>query len=62
MAALLRLPGGTDDAAEIVEALLTAADTRDAHAPAQATRWRALAEAIGDGLDALPPPRQDTNT
>ncbi|MFE6284387.1 hypothetical protein [Streptomyces sp. NPDC057877] len=58
MAALLSLPGGTEDAAEIVEALLTAADTRDAHAPIQAVRWRALAEAIGDALDALPKPKQ----
>ena len=56
MAALLRLPGGTDDAAEIVEALLAAADTRDAHAPAQAARWRDLAHDIGDSLDLLPRP------
>ena len=56
MAALLRLPGGPDDAAELVEALLAAANTRDHHAPAQAARWRQLAHDIGDALDTLPPP------
>lgn len=51
----LRLPA-TDDAAEIVEALLAAADTRDETAPAQAARWRGLACDLGDALDTLPRP------
>ncbi|MET8765505.1 hypothetical protein [Streptomyces sp. NPDC004658] len=58
MAALLTLPGGPDDAGELVEALLVAADTRDQHAPAQAARWRELAHDIGDALDQLPSPTQ----
>jgi hypothetical protein len=57
MAALLRLPGGPDDAGELVEALLTAADTREATAPAIAARWRQLANDIGDALDTLPTPQ-----
>ncbi|NUS83002.1 MAG: hypothetical protein HOY75_09660 [Streptomyces sp.] len=60
MAALLSLPGGTRDASELVEALLVAAQARETTAPELAARWRNLANAIGDGLDALPPPRQDT--
>ncbi|MCD7440278.1 hypothetical protein K4B79_18865 [Streptomyces lincolnensis] len=60
MAALLRLPGGTRDATELVEALLVAAQARETTAPELATRWRQLAHDIGDSLDALPPPRQDT--
>lgn len=51
----LLLPA-VDDLAEVVEALLTAADTRDRHAPTQARRWRALADEIGDALDTLPAP------
>jgi hypothetical protein len=51
----LRLPG-PDDAAEIVEALLAAADTRDTTTPTQAARWRDLANHLGDALDALPTP------
>ncbi|MEW2635968.1 hypothetical protein AB0903_31100 [Streptomyces sp. NPDC048389] len=62
MAALLRLPGGPDDAAELVEALLAAADTRDRHAPAQAARWRELAHQLGDALDNLPTPRTPEGT
>ncbi|MEU7962394.1 hypothetical protein AB0D09_02825 [Streptomyces sp. NPDC049097] len=58
MAALLKLPGGTDDAGELVEALLIAADMRDQHAPEQAARWRQLADDIGDALDQLPKPQQ----
>ncbi|MCI3240254.1 hypothetical protein [Streptomyces spinosisporus] len=58
MAAILRLPGGTDDAAEIVEALIAAAETREHTAPEQALRWRWLANDIGDALDALPAPHQ----
>ncbi|MEU6535552.1 hypothetical protein [Streptomyces sp. NPDC047000] len=57
MAALLRLPGGPDDAGALVEALLTAADTRETAAPALAARWRQLANDIGDALDQLPTPR-----
>lgn len=60
MAALLHLPGGTRDATELVEALLVAAQAREDTAPELAARWRDLANSIGDGLDALPPPRQDT--
>lgn len=56
MAAILRLPGGTSDAAEIVEALLAAATAREATAPVLAARWRELADAIGDSLDQLPTP------
>ncbi|MBK3631599.1 hypothetical protein ACGFNQ_02555 [Streptomyces asoensis] len=59
MAALLKLPGGTRDASELVEALLVAAQAREATAPELAARWRDLADSIGDGLDALPPPRQE---
>lgn len=51
----LQLPAA-DDVAELVEALLAAADTRDDHAPAQAARWRDLANDLGDALDALPRP------
>lgn len=49
----LRLPAA-DDVAELVEALLAAADTRDTRSPAQAARWRHLANDLGDALDALP--------
>lgn len=59
MAALLSLPGGTRDASELVEALLVAAQARETTAPELAARWRQLANDIGDGLDALPPPRQE---
>ncbi|MFJ8054920.1 hypothetical protein [Streptomyces sp. NPDC096142] len=59
MAALLRLPGGTRDATELIEALLVAAQARETTAPELATRWRQLADDIGDGLDALPPPRHE---
>ncbi|MFE4547580.1 hypothetical protein [Streptomyces sp. NPDC056785] len=58
MAAILRLPGGTRDASELVETLLVAAQARETTAPALAARWRTLADNIGDGLDALPPPKQ----
>ncbi len=58
MAALLKLPGGTQDASELVEALLVAAQAREATAPGLAARWRQLADNIGDGLDALPTPKQ----
>ncbi|WP_327710066.1 hypothetical protein OG912_16955 [Streptomyces sp. NBC_00464] len=56
MAALLRLPGGTRDASEIVKALLVAASVRDATAPDLANRWRQISDDIGDALDQLPPP------
>jgi hypothetical protein len=51
----LALPAA-DDLAEMVEALLAAADTRDTTAPTQAARWRDLADAVGDALDHLPQP------
>ncbi|MFC9429293.1 hypothetical protein [Streptomyces sp. NPDC056987] len=54
MAALLRLPGGPDDVAELVEALLVAADARPG-TPISA-RWRRLADEFGDALDHLPTP------
>lgn len=60
MAAVLKLSGGTRDASEIVEALLVAAQAREGTAPELATRWRRIADDIGDALDQLPPPRQDT--
>lgn len=56
MATLLKL-GSTQDAAELVEALHVAADARDNTAPELATRWRRIANDIGDALDALPKPR-----
>lgn len=56
MAIVVRLTG-PDDVSEIVDALLTAADARQAHAPELAARWRALAHNVGDALDALPTPR-----
>lgn len=54
MAAILRLPGGTRDAADIVEALIAAANTSTS--PELAARWRAIANNIGDALDKLPAP------
>ncbi|TXL91619.1 hypothetical protein [Streptomyces sp. IB2014 016-6] len=56
MAAVLRLPGGTRDASEIVEALLVAAQTREVTAPDISARWRQIAHDIGDALDQLPTP------
>ncbi|MFJ6540568.1 hypothetical protein ACWDO7_22935 [Streptomyces sp. NPDC003656] len=53
MALVLRLPG-PDDLGEVVEALLTAADAKEQHAPDLATRWRRLAHDIGDAFDQLP--------
>ncbi|CAL9303008.1 hypothetical protein [Streptomyces sp. SudanB91_2054] len=58
MAVLLRLPGGPDDASEIVDALLTAADACEGLAPELATRRRQLAHDLGDALDRLPVPPQ----
>ena len=55
MALVVRLRG-PDDLGEIVEALLTAADAKEAEAPDVATRWRTLAHDVGDALDALPAP------
>ena len=57
MALVVRLPG-PDDLAEIVEALVTAAEAKEADAPELAHRWRWLADDIGDALDALPAPQQ----
>jgi hypothetical protein len=51
----LLLPAA-DDAAELVDALLTAADACEHRAPDLAARRRALAEDIGDALDNLPQP------
>ncbi|MGD6761380.1 hypothetical protein ACOKM5_20815 [Streptomyces sp. BH097] len=58
MAALVRFSGGADDLAEIVEALIAAAATREQDAPEQALRWKWLADDIGDALDQLPAPPQ----
>lgn len=57
----VHLPG-PDDLAEIVDALLTAADHAETHAPDLAARRRQLADSIGDALDQLPTPttREDT--
>ncbi|AEW94633.1 MULTISPECIES: hypothetical protein [Streptomycetaceae] len=55
----LYLPG-IEGAAEVVDALLTAADAVQSGAPDLAARRRGLADAIGDALDALPQPRQPT--
>jgi len=49
---------GPDDLGEIVEALLTAADSKETDAPELALRWRWLANDLGDALDALPQPTQ----
>ena len=57
MALVVRLTGA-DDLSEIVEALLTAAEAKETHAPELALRWRWLANDIGDALDALPQPTQ----
>lgn len=57
MAIVVRL-AAADDLSEIVDALLTAADTREGHAPELAARWRALAHDVGDALDHLPTPPQ----
>lgn len=57
----LRLPA-SDDAAELVEALLAAADAREDHTPVLAARWRHLAHQIGDALDELPTPSEWEDT
>ncbi|WP_445524764.1 hypothetical protein [Streptomyces cyslabdanicus] len=57
MAVSIRLQS-TDDLAEIVEALLTAAEAKEEHAPELALRWRWLANDIGDALDTIPTPTQ----
>ncbi|WP_435643385.1 hypothetical protein ACR9VJ_18230 [Streptomyces sp. H49] len=57
MAAVLRL-AAADDVSEIVDALLTAADACEGHAPELAARRRALAHDVGDALDQLPAPQQ----
>ncbi|WP_433893062.1 hypothetical protein [Streptomyces sp. CA-111067] len=51
----LRLPAAAD-LAELVDALLAAADVCEDRAPELAARRRALADDLGDGLDALPQP------
>lgn len=57
MAVVVHLTG-PDDLAEIVEALVTAAEAKEADAPELALRWRWLANDIGDALDQLPTPQQ----
>lgn len=60
----LRLPAA-DDLAEIVDALLAAADAVEHRAPELAARRRHLANDLGDALDNLPQPpqfREDHNT
>ncbi|MEU3162219.1 hypothetical protein ACPCAJ_21235 [Streptomyces griseoincarnatus] len=42
-------------------ALHTAADAKETEAPELALRWRWLANDLGDALDKLPAPRQDTD-
>lgn len=59
MATLLRLPGGPEDIAELVDALLAAADHCQHHAPDLATRRRHLADQLGDALDQIPPPTRE---
>ncbi|MEC3993975.1 hypothetical protein VSR01_10640 [Actinacidiphila sp. DG2A-62] len=51
----LLLPAA-DDVAELVDALLTAAEACEHHAPDLAARRRALADQLGDALDHLPRP------
>lgn len=55
----IRLPSA-DDVAELVDALLAAADVCEHRAPDLAARRRALAEDIGDALDRLPQPTVTT--
>ncbi|MEE4540959.1 hypothetical protein V2S66_03125 [Streptomyces sp. V4-01] len=59
----LLLPAA-NDIAELVDALLDAADTCQTRAPDLAARRRALADQIGDALDQLPTPtiREDHDT
>lgn len=60
----LRLPAA-DDLAELVDALLTAADAVEHRAPELAARRRLLADDLGDALDQLPQPipfREDPTT
>ncbi|MFI6522613.1 hypothetical protein ACIBF1_44170 [Spirillospora sp. NPDC050679] len=53
----VRLPGGPADAAHLVEALLMAAGAIPVPDGAEARRaYLALADQLGDGLDALPAP------
>lgn len=54
----LLLPG-PDDVADLVNCLLTGADSCEAHAPLLAARRRALADELGDALDRLPRPREE---
>lgn len=51
----LRLPAA-DDLAELVLALLDGADHCEGYAPELADRRRAMADELGDALDALPHP------
>jgi hypothetical protein len=62
MATMLRLPGGSADVVDLVDALLAAADARERRAPRQAARWRELAHQLGDALDTLPTSRAQEGT
>jgi hypothetical protein len=55
MAARITLPSA-EDVAEVVNCLLTAADTCATRAPDLAARRRLLAHQIGDALDLIPIP------
>jgi hypothetical protein len=46
------------DAADIVDALLAAADRSERRDPEKAARLREVADGIGDGLDRLARPKQ----
>ncbi|MER8030662.1 DUF6248 family natural product biosynthesis protein [Streptomyces bauhiniae] len=58
MALAVLLPG-PDDLAEVVDALLAAADGQEATSPGRAARWRQLAHGLGDALDRLPTPKEE---
>lgn len=51
----LHLPAA-DDVAELVDALLAAADACELRAPLLAQKRRSLADQLGDALDQLPQP------
>ncbi|MCX5285971.1 hypothetical protein [Streptomyces sp. NBC_00198] len=55
MAAHLLVPSA-DYLAEVAAGLLVAADFHDDHDPQQASRWRHIADQIGDAVDRLPAP------
>jgi hypothetical protein len=57
---LLQLPTAAD-AADLVDALLLSDPVHHDDDPQRATRHRALAHTIGDGLDRLPRPTTSKN-